>query len=280
MIKTILVCVDGSKYSKSAADLSIWIAHHLKAEIQALSVVDIQTLEGPWLADLTGLTGIQPFQSLVPQLRDLTEKKCQSAVQEVLEAAKKRSVKCQTHIRTGHLVEEILQAEHTAELIVLGQRGEGFEMTGEWLGSNVDRVIRKSIKPCLISTSEFRPIRSILMAYDGSEHANHALYSAIELAQNLKAKLTILSVESSSDEEKMSWALKEAMDISQKQGTDANALALHGSPEETILKVASEQHHDLIVMGAYGHTRLRELILGSVTSHVIRKSAVPVLLSR
>jgi nucleotide-binding universal stress UspA family protein len=53
-----------------------------------------------------------------------------------------------------------------------------------------------------------------------------------------------------------------------------------GNPEEVITSVAREGNHDLIVMGAYGHTRIRELILGSVTTLVLRKSTIPVLLSR
>ena len=60
----------------------------------------------------------------------------------------------------------------------------------------------------------------------------------------------------------------------------AEPLSLNGAPEERIVEAAHDKKHDLIVMGAYGHTRLRELILGSVTNHVIRMSEVPVLLVR
>jgi len=60
----------------------------------------------------------------------------------------------------------------------------------------------------------------------------------------------------------------------------ANVEVLHGDPEEGILQLRETVGADLIVMGAYGHTRIRELILGSTTSHVIRKAAVPVLLVR
>jgi nucleotide-binding universal stress UspA family protein len=144
----------------------------------------------------------------------------------------------------------------------------------------VERVVRKSIKPCLITPLEFRPIQSILAAYDGSQHANHALYVAFDLTKALKAKLTLLAVEGTHDEEEKSWALKEGMELASKQGVTATPLALHGAPEEKILEVAVNQKCRLVVMGAYGHTRLRELALGSVTSHVIRKSPVPVLLTR
>ncbi|MDD2707583.1 MAG: universal stress protein [Verrucomicrobiae bacterium] len=280
MIKTLLLCVDGSEYSEAAIGSALWFSKRLKAQIIALSVVDISLLEGPLLSDLSGSAGVQPFQDLLPQMRDLYEKKAQAAVNEVVEAAKKENIPCETRVPTGLLVDSILEHERAVELVIMGQRGEGFEATGEWLGTNVERVVRKSIKPCLITPKGFRPVRSILAAYDGSQHANHALYVAFELAKTLKAALTIMTVENTSDEEEKSWALKEAMDLALKQGSQAKPLALHGIPEEKILEITNEGQHDLLVLGAYGHTRLREFVLGSVTNHVIRKSTIPVLLVR
>ncbi len=280
MIKTILLCVDGSKYSETATRTAAWLTKKLKLQLRVLSVSDSRLLEGPWLADLSGLTGAQPFQALAPQMRELYDRKARSTAESAAALARKEGAACESETRHGILVDEILQAERTAELVVMGQKGEGFEATGEWLGSNVERVIRKSIKPCLITPPEFRPIQSILAAYDGSEHANRALYSGVELAKSLKCKLIILAVENSSDEEEKSWALKEALEIAEKQGVHATPMALHGTPEEKILEIAARENCDLIVMGAYGHTRLRELVLGSVTSHVIRKSQIAVLLAR
>lgn len=280
MIKNVLVCVDGSHYSEAAAEAAIWLCHHLDANLTALSVADTRLLEGPWIADLMGTTGAQPFQALVPQIQELHENKARAAVNAVATMAKKKRVPCQAETRSGFLVDEILGAENRAELVVMGQRGEGFETTGEWLGTNVERVIRKSIKPCLICPENFKPIKSILAAYDGSKHANHALYLAFDLAKSLKAKLMILTVENSSNEEEKSWALKESVDLAKEQGVKATPIALHGLPEEKILDVAKDRKADLIVMGAYGHTRLRELVLGSVTSYVIRKSTAAVLLTR
>ena len=205
MIKTVLVGVDSSHYAEAATQAAIWLCKHLDARLRVLSVVDTRLLEGPWLSDLSGVTGVQPFQSLVPQIRELQENKAQASVDAAAKMAKQKGISCKTEIRTGLLVDEILEAEKTAELVVLGQRGEGFEATGEWLGTNVERVLRKSIKPCLITPVKFKQIKSILAAYDGSEHANHALYVAFDLVKALKTKLTILSVENSQDEEEKSF---------------------------------------------------------------------------
>jgi nucleotide-binding universal stress UspA family protein len=280
MIKSILVCVDGSKYAEAASGAAVWLAKALGARLRALSVADTRLLEGPWLADLSGMAGAQPFHALVPQFEEVLKAKARGAAQAVTLAAAREGVPCSAEAPSGRLVPEILEAERAVELVVMGQRGEGYEATGEWLGSNVERVVRKSIKPCLVTPAAFRPVRRILAAYDGSEHANRALYSAFELAGALKAALAVLSVASADEEARRSRLLREAVELAKRQGIAAEAIAAEGAAEQRVVEVARERQFDLVVMGAYGHTRLRELVLGSVTNHVIRTSEAPVLLVR
>src|SRR3989338_5909444 len=122
MIKNILVCVDGSKYAETAIHAAVWLGKKLKAQLRALSVVDVRRLEGPWLADLSGLAGVQPFQAMAPQLRDLYEQKARLAMNEATAAARRGGIVCETEMRTGLPVENILNAEASVELVVLGQR--------------------------------------------------------------------------------------------------------------------------------------------------------------
>ena len=280
MVKTILVCVDASKYAEATAGAAIWLAKAFGARLRALSVADTRLLEGPWLADLSGMTGAQPFRALVPRFEEVLKEKACGAAQAVTLAAAREGVSCSAETPMGRLIGEILEAERTADLVVMGQRGEGFETTGEWLGSNVERVVRKSVKPCLITPAAFHPVRRILAAYDGSGHASRALGTAFELARALKAGLTVLTVASGGDETRRTQLLGEALDLAKQQGVAADSLALDGAPEIRIVEAARGRKFDLIVMGAYGHTRLRELVLGSVTNHVIRTSEAPVLLVR
>ena len=61
---------------------------------------------------------------------------------------------------------------------------------------------------------------------------------------------------------------------------DSTILILKGKEDKELLKFSREGAVDLLVMGAYGHNRLREMLVGSTTSTVIRKSTIPVLLTR
>jgi nucleotide-binding universal stress UspA family protein len=75
MIKSILLCTDGSDYANVAGDDAISLAQKLGARIVALHVTDIRLLEGPLLADLSGAIGAQPYQALLPQLQEMQKQR-------------------------------------------------------------------------------------------------------------------------------------------------------------------------------------------------------------
>ena len=56
--------------------------------------------------------------------------------------------------------------EENSDLIILGKRGEAAEFASGHLGANLDRIVRSSRKPCLVTPLEFQPIERILIAYE------------------------------------------------------------------------------------------------------------------
>jgi nucleotide-binding universal stress UspA family protein len=148
------------------------------------------------------------------------------------------------------------------------------------LGSSVERMVRASVKPCLVTPAEFREISHVLLAHDGSAESAKALKAGFALTTALRLKLTLVTVCQREHEETASQVLQQAHDQARARGIAAEAQLVHGDAETEILRLADTAHADLIIMGAYGHTRIRELILGSTTSHVLRKATVPVLLVR
>ena len=280
MIKSILYCTDGSEYATVAGDHAIWLAQKLRARITALHVTDIRLLEGPLLADISGAIGAQPYQALLPQLQEIQKQRAGVILAAVADRCRKAGVPCDVLHRTGGLLDNIVEEEKRTELVVLGQRGEHARWLGSLMGSSVENVVRRSIKPCLVTPGTFHEIRNILTAYDGSDHSSKSLLVAIELAQSLGLAMTILCVAPSEPESAAAELLADAMRTAKDHGLDTRGVTGVGHPEKEILGFAQREKMDLIVMGAYGHTRIREFVLGSTTSHVIRKSDVPVLLIR
>jgi nucleotide-binding universal stress UspA family protein len=280
MYQHILFCTDGSPAADVAGDYAIWFARKLGARLHALYVTDIRLLEGPWIADLSGAVGAQPYAALLPQLQQIQREKAAT----ILAAAEKRchdaGVACETAHETGTLVQVLLGREEHTDMVVLGQRGEHAAWSGGILGSSVERVVRASVKPCLVTPEKFRQIRRMLIAFDGSVESGKALRAGLTLAPILGVDVTITTVAALGGEDAASEILHKAKQQAHDAGVEAQLEVLHGDPETQILQVRETIGADLIVMGAYGHTRVRELILGSTTSHVLRKSDVPVLLVR
>lgn len=280
MYKNILLCTDGSPSAGVAADAAVWLAQKLSARIQALYVTDIRLLEGPWLSDLGGALGAQPYTALVPQLQTIQAEKADTILAGVRNKCDAHGVPCTVAHETGQLASLMLQYERQADLVALGQRGEHAAWTGEMLGSSVERLVRASIKPTLVTPAAFHPIQRILIATDGSPGADKALHAGLELAGLLRAEVMLLTACQRDTEESAGRALRDAQEEAETRGIKPRVELVHGDPETEILRWAGEIRADLIVMGAYGHSRIREFVLGSITHHVIRKAEVPVLLAR
>lgn len=280
MIKSLLVCTDGSAFGDVACQYGLDLAQKLQGQLAALHVLDSRMLEGPLMSDLSGWVGAQPFGTQLQQFRDLMQQKGEAIIEAFTSRCQATCLTAEGLLKMGHPVNTILKEEVPYEMLVLGQKGEHAEWIGDLMGSAVEQVVRHSIKPCLVTPGEFKPISKILAAYDGSGHASRALHEAVELAVALKIPLSILTVAEDKDYEKANLLTKEGLKLAQAHNCVAAHLVAKGAPDAAILDVAEKHKFDLIVMGAYGHSRIRELILGSTTTQLISNATVPVLLVR
>jgi len=153
---------------------------------------------------------------------------------------------------------------------------------------------RKSRTPALrtsLGTLSF--YHHILVALDGSPDADAALVHATALARDQNARLTLLSVAAPDGAGPVGPGTAvppDPVDLHSKilrQGTDSLPADVgvttrleRGDPATTILRVATEEEHDLIVMGSHGHGRIRRALLGSVSGRVLADCRLPVLLMR
>jgi len=113
------------------------------------------------------------------------------------------------------------------------------------------------------------------VAYDGSPNARQSLKTAAVIGTAWKMPFHVLSVGTDADAR-----LEEAQHYLAGREVSAEFIKRDGDPAETIIAYAKEIEADWIVMGAFGHTRLRELLVGSVTLYVLNHAPCPVLLCR
>jgi nucleotide-binding universal stress UspA family protein len=72
--------------------------------------------------------------------------------------------------------------------------------------------------------------------------------------------------------------LEDAKALLDAAGHDARTCLKEGRPEEVLGRLVEDEDHGLLVMGAYGHSRIRSFVIGSTTTEMVRSCKVPVLL--
>jgi nucleotide-binding universal stress UspA family protein len=286
-MKNILICTDGSSYSHEACLYGAWLSQQTKsatpAAISVLYVTDLRQFEIPAVADFSGSLGIQPFEGMVSQLHEVEEIKAEFVKEHALKTLKQAGVaeeQITFHHETGLLVEVMSDYADVADLVLLGKRGENANYATEHLGSMLERVLRSVDRPCLVTNRKFKAIEKIAIAYDGGASCQKALdyIAANEPFRSLEIHL-VVCVEGHK-EDQATQRLKEAEKKLQQAGLHPHCQILTGEVEIAIADYLKHSEIDLLLLGAYGHSRIRELLIGSTTTELLRSCHVPVLCFR
>jgi nucleotide-binding universal stress UspA family protein len=232
------------------------------------------------MADMSGWVGASPYAAQLPQFRELLREKAEAVAEAFRSRCGEAGVEVEMVLRTGHPIPVLIEEARKAELLILGQKGEHAEFVGEMMGSTVERVCRHTERPCLVTPAEFRPISRILVAYDGSGHAGKALQVAAELSVSISASIVMLSIDEKGDAKHARDIAEAGARLAQDHGAHVETLIVEGKAGPTLLQTAEEQGCNLIAMGAFGHSRIREFLIGSAATHVAARSHGPVLMAR
>lgn len=281
----ILACTDGSTYAASVYDHAAWAARQLGASIHVLHLVDPhhETTEA---ANLSGAIGLGAKSALLEELVQLEATKARLAHAKgraLLEAARahfaaagiEHVVADQKH---GALADSIETYEAEADLVVLGKRGENHALDFKHLGSNLERVVRTCRHPVLAAARVFKPIRRALIAYDAGGATERAVDFIATSPLLRGVALHLLAV--GSGDARISSGLAAARQKLTAAGFEVTTEIASGHADEVIAAAVKRDGFHLLVMGAYGHTRIRQLIIGSTTATLLRTCAVPALLFR
>jgi nucleotide-binding universal stress UspA family protein len=277
VIKTVLVALDGSEQSEAAAGCAIWLAQELRATLVGLHVTDIVSIEGSFLHDISGSLGFEPYLDLSSKMQEALEARGRMLLDAFASRCERRGARVETAIAIGIVANEICNRARTADLVVMGHRGMNARFSTGLLGSTAESVTRKSPRPVLVVPQPFGEIRQPLLAYDGSERSSAALHAAAEFCVSLSLPLTVVHV--NRDRAAGETVLDEARRYLAAYNLEVECEQLSGTPHESIVEMAA-RGFDLLFIGAFGHSRIVEMVLGSTTEFVLRNSRMPVFLSR
>lgn len=283
-MERILAAIDASAYAPSVCGYAGWAAQRLGLPVELLHVVQRQD-PITTRRDLSGAIGLGVKRDLMDELVRLGEESTRTEVEKgrVLLAAGEQILReagvadVTTLHRHGGAVETILEREEHARLVVMGKRGTDHEFSPEHIGSIIERLVRASEKPVLIASRQFVPPAHIVFAYDASPAAKRALERLANSPLFDGLPVTIVMAEAQGEAK---TALLIEAEAAFAAGHEISSVLDSGKAEDLIPQVVSTKRDPLLLMGAYGHSPLRRMIIGSTTTAMIRTVKAPVLLVR
>ena len=281
----VLACIDGSSISTAVCDYAAWIAQRVNVPLKLLHTIEHQ--ETPVTSDLTGNIGLGSQEHLLEDLTLLEQQRSKLLMQQgklMLQAAKERVQQAGiaepiTTQRHGSVTESLIDLEDDIRVLVLGVRGEGHEQQQEKISSHLEMMVRAIHRPILVVNDDFKTPETIMLAYDGSEAADKAVEMVAKspLYKGLTCHLVCVNKNVANAESLLQQAsakLKTANELT------LISTSLTGKAELELCAYQEKHDIDLTIMGAFSHTRLRELLLGSFTIKMLLHTKKPLLLLR
>ena len=280
----VMACIDNSLSSLAVCDYSAWASQRLSAPLTLLHVLDEEKY--PASADLSGNIGLGSREHLLEELATLDAQRARLALeqgQHMLKKARERTVIAgaafpELKQRHGHLIESLVDLQDDIRLLVIGRVGEDSTRRVHSLGSQIEAVVRTIHRPILITSSSYKKPEKVMLAFDGSPtaHKTVELLAASQLCKNLPIHLVMVGADSEGNRE----ALEKAQSTLMSAGFVVQAQIVKGEVEAALHVYQAEHGIDLLVMGAYGHSRIRQFLVGSTTTTMLRTATMPVLLLR
>lgn len=280
----VLACIDGSPQAAAVCDCAAWASLKLSAPLTLLHVLDQQ--QHPAAGDLSGIIGLGSREYLLEELASLDAKRSKLALEEgrmMLDAARQRVVQAgviqpEVRQRHGNLVDSLHELEPATRLLVIGKQGEDSGSERQLVGSQLESIIRTVHRPILVTPMPFGVPRSVMLAFDGSATTRKGV--EIIASNPLFTGIPIHLVMVGADTGENHALVNAAREVLATAGLDVHQAIRPGEVVPMLHAYQTEHGVDLLVMGAYGHSRIRQFLVGSTTTSMIRTTTTPLLLLR
>ncbi|RUO58735.1 universal stress protein [Pseudidiomarina insulisalsae] len=280
----VVACIDGATASTAVCDYSAWAANQLSAPLMLLHVLEERMREAA--TDVSGNIGLGTREHLLEQLAELDEKRAKLALQHghvLLEQAEQKVQqfgveKVQQRQRHGALATTLNDMVEEVRLAVLGLHGEGSVNQLHKVGSHLETVIRAVHRPLLLTPDRYTQPKTAMLAYDGSKTTQKGVEMLAQspLFKGMPLHVVMVDAETADNRERLQWAANKLT----AAGHQVTSALVAGDVEHSLHAYQREQAIDLMVMGAFGHSRIRQFLVGSTTMRMLQESVTPVLVLR
>lgn len=264
-VRKILLATDGSQFSEGAIREAINFAKKCASKLYAITVLETNP----------------EYETIASDVFEKEEIETGKHLESVKVRAVQEGVNCETIFHSGiephkGIVDEA--AEKKVDMIIIGRRGRK-GLAKLMMGEVAAQVIGHA--PCkvlVVPRAASINFKNILVATDGSIHSAEAVSEAIGIAKCCGSNLLILSAMRDESERNEAQAnVSRAAEIAQKEGVNAETLTPVGRSYDVTVETAGGRGVDLIVVGTYGKTGLKKILIGSSTKKVIENAGCAVL---
>jgi nucleotide-binding universal stress UspA family protein len=279
MIKSILLAVDGSVYTESVLHHGIEWAKSLKAFLRLLTVVDVRVYEWVINSGGEGYMPVMPANVYLDESQKFLAQRADMVLEKVQKKLAGTDIPFEIKKEEGSPVEIICSQARQVDMLIMGSRGDYARWGDNLLGATLESVSRQCKTPLMVVGREVTWPKKIIVAYDRSETSTHALKYSAHLAQSLQLPIDVYTIHD--NEQIRIEILQEAKTYLEPYNLSQNFHHEAGDPADIIIRATHDSPEPgLLIMGSYGHSRIREAILGSTTVQVMRKAKKPILLAK
>jgi nucleotide-binding universal stress UspA family protein len=273
-LKDLLVIADNDSTYAARLDIALALAAEHHAHLTGLHVMP---------PPLTPIYVDMPIPETVEKMQRLElEDAARRAAAVFVEHAGRTTVSTEWRVAEGDIVRVASEHARYADLTVLPQ-GMDLGFASADLTNLPEELALRVGRPVLVIPryGSFPKVGGrVLVAWNGSREVTRAVHDALPLLRRAE-QVTVLSIDPDADPERRLPGADVSLHLT-RHGVTVQAATIAGADVavgDLLLSYAADHDIDLIVMGAYGHTRLREVVLGGATRTLLRHMTVPVLMS-
>jgi nucleotide-binding universal stress UspA family protein len=273
-LKDLVIHIDSSQAAEKRLDAAIRLAQTHDAHLTGLYVVPT--------TDFPAFMEVPSAFETIQKVRAYREQEAETARQAFESATQRAGISAEWRCANGDLNEKISESARYADLVILGQHNPDANDMNQSLA---DRLVLELGRPCLMIPYIGAPEtigRRVLVAWNARREAVRAVNDALPILQTAD-RVVVLSVNPTyGDTGEGDIPSADICHHLARHGVNAEAettVARDIDVGDVLLSHAADMGADMLVMGAYGHSRLREMVLGGVSRAIFQAMTVPVFMS-
>ena len=277
----VIACIDASPCVHATAEAAAWIAKKTGRTLVLLQVLDYRPASYH-LGEIGGVIGFESNAMLLKELSELDAKQYELAkqlsddllshvAQNIQEQHQLNPLKLQLK---GEFLEQAFNELDAEDIAIVGKVGEKSAERKKVIGGNVEGIIRGAKSTVLVVGEKFTPPKNFMFAYEHSQICQRMLkrVGCSDLLRDLACHLLYVGEENGILEEPKSYLTYAGLNVQTNY--------LYGQVTEQLLHYEKQHDIDFIVMGAFSHSKLHQLFLGSTTLDIFKQSHMCMLVAK